>query len=417
MVESIHSFLITQGFDLVTGKYLARGILVVLALVLSFIANVIAKRITLKGLTRIVVRTETRWDDILLERKVFTRLSHLAPAIVLYIMLPLALEGYERLITFTTNLLFIYIIIVGILVCNAFLNAVLDIYRTLEISKEIPIKGFIQILKVVLFFIVGIFIISIILNKTPLFLFSGLGALTAVLLLIFKDAILGFVAGIQLAANKMVAHGDWIEMPNYGADGDVLEVALTTVKVQNWDKTVTTIPTYALISESFKNWRGMQLSGGRRIKRAVYIDISTIKFCTEEMIERFSKIRYIAEYMEKKKKELAEYNKEHQLDDSTPTDKRQLTNIGTFRAYVIAYLKNHPMINQEMTFLIRQLPPAEHGLPVEIYVFCKDKVWANYEAIQSDIFDHILAVVPEFDLKVFQSPTGSDFKTLAQQGK
>ena len=417
MVESIHSFLITQGFDLVTGKYLARGILVVLALVLSFIANVIAKRITLKGLTRIVVRTETRWDDILLERKVFTRLSHLAPAIVLYIMLPLALEGYERLITFTTNLLFIYIIIVGILVCNAFLNAVLDIYRTLEISKEIPIKGFIQILKVVLFFIVGIFIISIILNKTPLFLFSGLGALTAVLLLIFKDAILGFVAGIQLAANKMVAHGDWIEMPNYGADGDVLEVALTTVKVQNWDKTVTTIPTYALISESFKNWRGMQLSGGRRIKRAVYIDISTIKFCTEEMIERFSKIRYIAEYMEKKKKELAAYNKEHQLDDSTPTDKRQLTNIGTFRAYVIAYLKNHPMINQEMTFLIRQLPPAEHGLPVEIYVFCKDKVWANYEAIQSDIFDHILAVVPEFDLKVFQSPTGSDFKTLAQQGK
>ena len=417
MVESIHSFLITQGFDPVSGKYLARGILVVLALVLSFIANVIAKRITLKGLTRIVVRTETRWDDILLERKVFTRFSHLAPAIVLYIMLPLALEGYERLITFTTNLLFIYIIIVGILVCNAFLNAVLDIYRTLEISKEIPIKGFIQILKVVLFFIVGIFIISIILNKTPLYLFSGLGALTAVLLLIFKDAILGFVAGIQLAANKMVAHGDWIEMPNYGADGDVLEVALTTVKVQNWDKTVTTIPTYALISESFKNWRGMQLSGGRRIKRAVYIDISTIKFCTEEMIERFSKIRYIAEYMEKKKKELAEYNKEHQLDDSTPTDKRQLTNIGTFRAYVIAYLKNHPMINQEMTFLIRQLPPAEHGLPVEIYVFCKDKVWANYEAIQSDIFDHILAVVPEFDLKVFQSPTGSDFKVLAQQGK
>ena len=416
MVESIHNFLITQGFDPVTGHFLARGILVVLAILLSVIAHVVAKRITLRGLTRIVVRTETRWDDILLERKVFTRLSHLAPAIVLYIMLPLALEGYERLITFTTNLLFIYIIIVGILVCNAFLNAVLDIYRTLEISKEIPIKGFIQILKVVLFFIVGIFIISIILNKTPLFLFSGLGALTAVLLLIFKDAILGFVAGIQLAANKMVAHGDWIEMPNYGADGDVLEVALTTVKVQNWDKTVTTIPTYALISESFKNWRGMQLSGGRRIKRAVYIDISTIKFCTEEMIERFSKIRYIAEYMEKKKEELTEYNRERQLDDSTPTDKRQLTNIGTFRAYVISYLKNHPMINQEMTFLIRQLPPTEHGLPVEIYVFCKDKVWANYEAIQSDIFDHILAVVPEFDLKVFQSPTGSDFKAFAQQG-
>jgi miniconductance mechanosensitive channel len=213
----------------------------------------------------------------------------------------------------------------------------------------------------------------------------------------------------------MVSHGDWIEMPKYGADGDVLEVALTTVKVQNWDKTVTTIPTYALISESFKNWRGMQLSGGRRIKRAFYIDINTIKFCTEEMIERFSKIRYIAEYMKKKKKELAEYNAAHQLDDSLSTNKRQLTNVGTFRAYVISYLTNHPMINREMTFLVRQLAPAEHGLPIEIYVFCKDKVWANYEAIQSDIFDHILAIVPEFDLKVFQSPAGSDFKEFAHK--
>ena len=415
MVEYVHSFLVSQGLDPAGGGFLARGILVVLALILSIIANVVAKRITLKGLTRLIVRTETRWDDILLERKVFTRLSHLAPAIVLYIMLPLALEGYDRLIGFTTDILFIYIIIVGILVLNSFLNAVLDIYSTLEISKEIPIKGIIQILKIVILFIVGIFIISILLDKTPLFLFSGLGALTAVLLLIFKDAILGFVAGIQLAANKMVAHGDWIEMPKYGADGDVLEVALTTVKVQNWDKTVTTIPTYALISESFKNWRGMQLSGGRRIKRAVYIDINTIKFCTEEMIERFSKVRYIAEYMEKKQKELDKYNKERQLVDSAPPDKRQLTNVGTFRAYVVSYLKNHPMINQEMTFLVRQLAPTEHGLPIEIYVFCKDKVWANYEAIQSDIFDHILAVVPEFDLKVFQSPTGSDFKTLASK--
>jgi miniconductance mechanosensitive channel len=417
MVEYIHSFLVTQGLDPTAGDLLARGILVVLAILLSIVANVAAKRVTLKGLTRVIVRTETKWDDILLERKVFTRLSHLAPAIVLYIMLPLAFEGYDRLISFTTDILFIYIIIVGILVCNSFLNAVLDIYRTMEISKEIPIKGFIQIFKVVLFFIVGIFIISILLDKTPLFLFSGLGALTAVLLLIFKDAILGFVAGIQLAANKMVARGDWIEMPKYGADGDVLEVALTTVKVQNWDKTVTTIPTYALISESFKNWRGMQLSGGRRIKRAVFIDINTIKFCTKEMIERFSKIRFIAEYMEKKQRELAVYNRERQLEDSSPPDKRQLTNVGTYRAYVVSYLKNHPMINQEMTFLIRQLAPTEHGLPIEIYVFCKDKAWANYEAIQSDIFDHILAVVPEFDLKVFQSPTGSDFKAFAQQEK
>jgi miniconductance mechanosensitive channel len=415
MIEFICNCLVTQGVNPVAAGSLARGILTVLAIVLSIIANFVAKRLILKGLAHIIVRTETKWDDIFLERKVFDKLSHLAPAVVLYIMLPLALEGYGRLIAFATSVLFVYMIVIGILVIDSFLNAVHDIYRTLDVSKEIPIKSFIQISKVVIYFIAIIFITSVILDKTPLYFFSGLGALTAVLLLIFKDAILGFVAGIQLAANKMVSHGDWIEMPKYGADGDVLEVALTTVKVQNWDKTVTTIPTYALISESFKNWRGMQLSGGRRIKRAFYIDINTIKFCTEEMIERFSKIRYIAEYMKKKKKELAEYNAAHQLDDSLSTNKRQLTNVGTFRAYVISYLTNHPMINREMTFLVRQLAPAEHGLPIEIYVFCKDKVWANYEAIQSDIFDHILAIVPEFDLKVFQSPAGSDFKEFAHK--
>ena len=415
MIKFTCNFLVTQGVNPATANSLAIGILTVLAIVLSIIANIVAKRLILKGLAHIIIRTETKWDDIFLERKVFDKLSHLAPAVVLYVMMPLVLEGYDRLIAFATGVVFVYMIIIGVLVIDSFLNAVHDIYLTMGVSKEIPIKSFIQILKVVIYFVAIIFIISAILNKTPLYFFSGLGALTAVLLLIFKDAILGFVAGIQLAANKMVSHGDWIEMPKYGADGDVLEVALTTVKVQNWDKTVTTIPTYALISESFKNWRGMQLSGGRRIKRSVYIDINTIKFCTEEMIERFSKIRYIAEYMVKKKKELAEYNAAHQLDDSVPTNKRQLTNVGTFRAYVISYLRNHPMINQEMTFLIRQLALAEHGLPIEIYVFCKDKVWAHYEAIQSDIFDHILSIVPEFDLKVFQNPAGSDFKEYASK--
>ncbi len=413
MIKIICDSFITQGVNPAAADVLARAILAVLAIFLSIVANLIAKRLILKGLARLILRTETKWDDFLLERNVFAKLTHFAPATVLYVMAPLVLEGYDRLTGFATNILFIYMILIGLLVIDALLNAVLDIYRTLEISKEVPIKSFIQILKVAIYFIAGIFLISVVLNKTPLYFLSGLGALTAVLLLIFKDAILGFVAGIQLAANKMVARGDWIEMPNYGADGDVLEVALTTVKVQNFDKTVTTIPTHALISESFKNWRGMELSGGRRIKRSIFIDISTIKFCTDEMIERFSKVRYIAEYMEMKKKELAEYNAAHQLDDSITMNKRQLTNVGTFRAYVIAYLKNHPMINQEMTFLVRQLAPAEHGLPIEIYVFSKDKAWANYEAIQADVFDHILAIVPEFDLRVFQRPAGTDFKALA----
>ena len=410
MTEFVYDCLVTRGVNPATAGFLATATLAALAIGLSIIANFVAKRFILKGFARIVAHTETQWDDIFLERKVFGKLSHLAPAVVLYVMMPIALEGYDRLTALATNVVVLYIIIIGIMVIDCFLNAVHDIYRTREGSKEIPIKSFIQILKVAIYFIAIILIISVILDKTPLYFFSGLGAITAILLLIFKDAILGFVAGIQLAANKMVANGDWIEMPKYGADGDVLEVALTTVKVQNWDKTVTTIPTYALISESFKNWRGMQLSGGRRIKRSVYIDINTIKFCTEEMIERFSKMQYIADYMEKKKKELAEYNAAHELDVLAPANKRQLTNVGTFRAYMTSYLRNHPMINQEMTFLIRQLAPTENGLPIEIYVFCKDKVWANYEAIQSDIFDHILAIVPEFDLKVFQSPAGSDFK-------
>jgi miniconductance mechanosensitive channel len=232
-------------------------------------------------------------------------------------------------------------------------------------------------------------------------------------MLIFKDPILGFVAGIQLISNRMLKHGDWIEMPKYGADGDVIDITLTTVKVRNWDKTITTIPTYALINDSFKNWRGMQESNGRRIKRAIYIDMNTIKFCSAQMLQRFAGIRYIADYMQRKNKELEQYNAERGIESQDATNARRLTNIGTFRAYICTYLQNHPMINTDMTFIVRQLAPTEYGLPLEIYVFCKDKAWANYEAIQSDIFDHLLAIAGEFDLKVYQYPSGTDILKLA----
>ena len=298
----------------------------------------------------------------------------------------------------------IYMILVGVLAIDSFLNAVHDIYGTFEISKQVPIKSFLQALTIILYLVSGTLILSIILNRTPFYFLSGLGALTAVLMLVFKDAILGFVAGIQLIANRMVTEGDWIEMPRYGADGDVLEVTLTTVKVQNWDKTITTVPTYALISESFKNWSGMQQSGGRRIKRALHIDMNSIRFCNEERIKRFSKIQYISEYVETKRTELAEYNRTANVDNSSLANGRRMTNIGMFRAYIEAYLKNHPMVSQEMTFIIRQLAPGEHGLPIEIYVFCKDTRWAHYEATQADIFDHTLAVLPEFDLACFSKP-------------
>jgi miniconductance mechanosensitive channel len=255
---------------------------------------------------------------------------------------------------------------------------------------------------------VGVFALSITLDKSPWVFLSGLGAMTAVVLLIFKDAILGLVAGIQLSANDMVRPGDWIEMSKYGADGDVMEVTLTTVKVRNWDKTITTIPTYALISDSFRNWRGMTMSGGRRIKRSVWIDVNSIRFCSPEMIEKFERIALLKEYVRSKREELEKYNREQGVDDASPVNGRRMTNVGTFRAYLVQYLRHHPQVHQQLTLLVRQLQPTEKGLPIEVYVFSSDQRWVEYEAIQADIFDHILAVLPEFGLRPFQSPSGAD---------
>ena len=417
MLELIQNSLLNHGLGEDLAFYLTRAIAAVIVVVSGVVINFIAKRYVLSAVTYLVSKTRTQWDDAVLQQRALDHLTHLAPALVIYVLTPLALDGMPATIEFIRSATQIYMVIVLVLALDAVLNAVEVIYQNYRASKEIPIKGFIQVLKIALYFLAIIFVISVLLGRSPLYLLSGIGALTAVLMLVFRDAILGFVAGIQLAANKMVSHGDWIEMPNYGADGDVLEVSLTTVKVQNWDKTVTTIPTYALISESFKNWRGMQESGGRRIKRAVNIDMSSIRFCNEEMLERFDKIQYISEYIETKKNELEQFNKETKVDNASLANGRRMTNIGTFRAYVKAYLKGLPVINQDMTFLIRQLQPTENGLPIEIYVFSKDKVWANYEAIQADIFDHILAVVPEFDLRVYQNPTGNDLRNLNMNSK
>ena len=392
-----------------TGARTSVSILIALA---ALIAHRLARGPVLRTINSLIRRTNTQWDDALIERGVLHRLAHLVPGLVIYRLAPLALVGHARLQEIVDTGVQVYLVLTSMLVIDALMSTTVDIYRSTETSREISIKGLIQFLKVILYFLCGVFVVSVLLGKSPFYLLSGLTALTAVLLLIFRDAILGLVAGIQLSVNRMVARGDWIEMPKYGADGDVLDVTLTTVKVQNWDKTITTIPTYSLISESFKNWRGMQDSGGRRIKRSVHIDISTVKFLDEQMIERFGKIQYITDHIERKKQELAEYNEFNQVDLSHLANGRRMTNVGTFRAYVEAYLKNHPQISQEMTFLVRQLAPTPKGLPIEIYVFCKDKVWANYEAIQGDIFDHILAIIPVFDLQAFQEPAGKDFRGL-----
>jgi miniconductance mechanosensitive channel len=382
---------------------------------ISYIAFHISRRIVDGVVSRLFKHTRFTWDDLFLENKFFMRLTLLVPALIINVFIPPVLNNHAQVRTLATGAVTIYFIIVVVFIVDALINSLHDIYQTFGVSREIPLKGFAQVLKIVLYCTGLVMVISVVLNRSPVYLISGLGAMTAVLMLIFKDPILGFVAGIQLISNRMLKHGDWIEMPKYGADGDVIDITLTTVKVRNWDKTITTIPTYALINDSFKNWRGMQESRGRRIKRAIYIDMNTIQFCTPQMLERFSRIRYIAEYMQHKKQDIEQYNTDRGVDAKDAPNARQLTNIGTFRAYISAYLQNHPMINTDMTFLIRQLAPTQHGLPLEIYVFCKDKVWAHYEAVQADIFDHLLAIAGEFDLKVYQYPSGTDLLLMLQQ--
>ena len=393
---------------------LLRTIIVAVVIVgLAIIADFLTRRILVQTIRRIVARSKVTWDDILIKRRVFIRFAHLVPALIIYYSAGFILVDYPVLENFVMAVTKIYMILIILLIIDNIINASHEIYHTFPISENRPIKGYVQVVKIFFYFIAVILVLSIILGKSPKGLLTGLSALAAVLLLVFKDTILGLVASIQLSANKMVKPGDWIEMPKFNADGTVFEITLNTVKVQNWDKTIVTIPTYSMVSDAFTNWKGMEESGGRRIKRSVNIDMQSVKFCDEAMLEKFGRISVLKDYIETRKKEIEEYNKAHQIDNSVKVNGRRMTNLGTFRKYIEEYLRNHPKIHQDLTFLIRHLQPTEKGLPIEIYVFSNDQAWANYEAIQADIFDHILAVIPEFELRVFQNPTGADFQKLA----
>jgi miniconductance mechanosensitive channel len=409
MIHSIKSLFITWGISQHLSSVLANGTAVIGVLFLAFLSNLIAGRIIIRILRVVIKRTKTRWDDVLLEEGVFDRLSHIVPALIIY--------GFSELFTWQVilqRLALSYMVFIGILVFNSLLSAAEDIYSSYKVSKEKPIRGYIQIIKVFLFIVGMIIVIGIIIDRSPWKLLTGIGAMTAVLLLVFKDSILGLVASTQLAANDMVKIGDWIEVEKYGANGEVIEISLTTVKVRNWDKTISNIPTYALISDSFKNWRGMTESGGRRIKRSIFIDMTSIAFCNDEMLDRFRRIHLLTSYIERKVQEIDEHTVKHNIDTSIPVNGRRLTNIGTFRAYLDAYVRNHPNVHEGMTIMVRHLPPSPYGIPIEIYVFSNDIQWEHYEGIQADIFDHILAVIPEFGLRVFQNPTGSDLQMLKQ---
>ncbi len=415
MREIITAFVIDSGVSESMASYVTTTVILIMVAVLVLISDILSRYILIRGVGALFRITSSTWDDVISERGVLKRLAHLIPALIVYVLTPIAFPEDPVISMVLRNGSFIYMVIMTFLIVDSALDSAHDIYNKYDVSKQIPLKGFLQAVKIVLIIIAIILVLAAVTNKTPLYFLSGLGALTAVLMLIFKDAILGFVAGIQLSANNMVRPGDWIEMPQFGADGDVIDVSLTTVKVQNWDKTITTIPAYALISHSFKNWRGMQESGGRRIKRSLFIDMASIKFCDDEMIGRFKKIQILKEYIDGKLSEISVWNESHQIDSSNIVNGRRITNLGTFRAYIEAYLRDHPKIHKDMTFLVRQLDPTDHGIPLEIYVFSNDQVWSNYESIQSDIFDHLLAVVRYFDLRVFQNPSGSDISRLVKE--
>lgn len=413
----INSYLVKWGLVHDSANIWDNLIVLLLVIIVTVAIDYTCRYLFLGLFKRFAKRTRNQWDDLIVERKIINKLMHLIPAILVYIMLPLALprEEMPTLLGILQMICSIYIVAVILRFINAALNLLLEIYNRKEAFKNKPLKGFVQIIQVLVFFVGFIIIISILIGKSPATLFAGLGASAAILMLVFKDTILGFVAGIQLSANDMLRPGDWITMTKYGADGTVIEVTLNSIKVRNFDNTITMIPPYALVSDSFQNWRGMQESGGRRVKRSINIDMNSVRFCTPEMLAKFRKISLLTEYIDTKQKELERYNEEHNIDDSIKVNGRRQTNLGVFRAYLVNYLKSNPDVNKDLTCMARQLQPTEKGIPMELYFFAATTVWIPYEGIQSDVFDHILAVLPEFGLQVFQEVSGSDLHHLRIQ--
>jgi|TARA_R110000764_G_scaffold23544_8_gene57456 miniconductance mechanosensitive channel len=413
MQEIINSWLTAQG---VHESYLTLSSVLIACLFIFMLCSIsfyIAKNYVLVLIHKLTKASKNTWDDVLFDHQVFSRISLLIPFILLLLLTPLLLDESSLLAT-------VLIVLAKIGLCfqiartiSSVLNVINKLYRQTASERYLPLNSTLQVIKLVVYLVATILAVSQILDRSPLYLLSGLGALTAVLILVFQDTIKGLVASIQISANKMVAPGDWIELPKYGADGDVIEIGLNTVKVKNFDNTITTVPTYALTSGSFKNWRGMLSSGGRRIKRAIVIDVGSIRFYNQAQLDALTSVTLITDYLVAKKAEILKQTGELVIDSAitaSTINTRQLTNIGTFRAYITAYLKQHPKVHHDMTCMVRQLPANEVGLPLELYFFSSDQNWVNYETIQADIFDHLYAAAPLFGLRVFQHPSGYDWQ-------
>ena len=385
---------------------LALALLVTIALVLGRVA----RYLILHGAKLIGRQPALHWVNDLRQNKVFHRLAQTTPSLIIQSGLHLVPGLSKTSTVFLGNVALSFTILFMLLAISALLSALLDVYARTEHARTRSIKGYVQLTKMVLYVFGAIIIVATLIDRSPLLLLSGLGAMSAVILLVYKDTLLSFVASVQLTSNDMLRVGDWIEMPQVGADGDVVDITLHTVKVQNFDKTIVSIPTWRLMSESFKNWRGMQQSGGRRIKRSLFIDASGVRFLHDDEEQRLSQVRLLTDYMGRKQAELKAWNEAQGNVAAMAANRRRMTNLGTFRAYALAYLKSHPEIQPNMTCMVRQLQTTVQGFPLEIYCFTGTTVWADYERIQGDIFDYLLAVMPEFGLGLYQQPSGTDLR-------
>lgn len=403
----------SMGVDWAMTQAIKMVILFVLMIIAALVIWRIGQFIINRVLQKLIMKTSNSWDDVFMEEGVFRKLGHIIPAVVIGELTPVVFTDYPQAIPAIEQIMGAFVTLTIIRVIVSFISALAVFFGRSEKFKDKPIASFTQLAKIIIWCVGGIILFGILFGKNPLTLFTALGAVSAVLILVFKDTILGFMASIQLTINDMVRIGDWVSVPQYGADGDVIEINLATVKVANWDKTISTVPTYSFVSDSFKNWRGMQESGGRRIKRAVNLKISTVQFCDTEMLERFSEVELVASYIAQRQKEIDTYNENKNIDvNASVVNGRRMTNIGIFRAYVLSYLKHNHNINQEMTCMVRQMEATETGVPLEVYCFSAIKSWVDYERIQSDLFDHIIAAVHQFDLEIFENPAGSDWNQL-----
>ena len=386
-------------------------------LIAALIVDLLVRNVVVRAVQAIARKSSVTWDDTLIRHKVISRLVQIVPGLIIFSGVSFVPGVPQTAVQLIRNVATGYMVLMLTMALTSLLSAANSIYSELPVAKTRPLKGFVQLLQIVVWIVGAVLIVAALLDRSPLLLLSGFGAMTAILLLVFKDTILSLVASVQLTAQDMVRVGDWVEMPQFGADGDVVDVQLHTVKVQNWDKTITTIPTHRLISDSFKNWRGMSETGARRIKRAINLDVSSIRFQRAEEIEKFKRFVLLKDYIADKEKELNDYNASLGPEFDESVNQRRLTNVGTFRAYAFNYLKNHPRIDKDMTLMVRQLAPGPEGLPLEIYCFTNTTVWAEYEGIQADIFDHLLAVVSEFGLRLYQKPAGADLAALGKNAE